>query len=196
MLILVIATVVMTGCATTPETKFYTLISARDGLISADKKTAYFSSVIGLMPVEIPDYIDRPQLVKRRPDGQVLRADFDKWAGSIRTDIERVIAENISAVTGSSQVLRFPWRKSEAVEYRLSIRIERLDGTPGGNVNLSARWMLFGRDGKTLLHTQETGTAEPVYGNTYKDLVHAQSRALLSLSMNISDWLHKTEQNR
>ena len=103
-LLIIIGIAVIAGCASTQTTKFYTLSSAREGLPGTNRSPAHSSLVIGLMPVEIPDYLDRPQLVTRMSDGQVLRADFDKWAGSIRTDIERVIVENISAISGSNQV--------------------------------------------------------------------------------------------
>ncbi len=194
--IFIIGMTIIAGCTSTQATNYYTLSSAREGLISTDTYGTDSSLIIGLMPVEIPDYIDRPQLVTRKADGQVLRSDFNKWAGSIRTDIERVIVENISDLTGSNQVLRFPWSKSVPIQYQISVRIERLDGAPGRDIDLSAYWMILDRYAKNVLHMQETRIVEPVHGSTYKDFVRSQSRALLSLSMAISNVLKEITRER
>src|SRR5664279_3044471 len=93
---LAIFMVLLTGCASSPSSKFYQLNPGQNktsvtGDVSLDQ-----SQVIAIGPVRIPDYLDRPQIVTRSGKNELKLSEFDRWAGSLESDVNRVLVEDIS----------------------------------------------------------------------------------------------------
>jgi uncharacterized lipoprotein YmbA len=83
----------------------------------------------------------------------------------------------------------FPWKGGAPLDYRIEMRVLRLDGSLGGNVFLEASWMVFSGDGKKMLFFKESNLTEATGGKDYNSLVVAQSRALRHLSDEIAEAL-------
>ena len=177
----------LTGCSTSsPPPKYYTLSSL------ASPKTAEFSPsrsgtfVVGIGPVEIPDYLDKPQIVTRTATNELLLSEFNLWGGSLKTDIMRVLTENISSLLVSEQVAVVPWRAHVPGAFRVPVYLVRFDATPDGTVSLKAKWGIVAKDGTTVETIREFSVTKPVKGKEYNDTVSAMSDALADLSKGIA----------
>ena len=53
------------------------------------------NAVIGIGPVTMADYLDQSDLVTRTGDNQLLKAEYDRWAGSFKDDFINILAEDI-----------------------------------------------------------------------------------------------------
>lgn len=77
--------------------------------LRATSEAAGKEETIGVGPVSIPDSLDRSQIATLSGGNEVIIAEFDRWSGSCRDEIARVMTENLSAllpiVTGSLQCL-------------------------------------------------------------------------------------------
>ncbi|GAB6190600.1 PqiC family protein [Desulfocastanea catecholica] len=62
------------------------------------------------MPVEIPDYLNRPEIMTRKGRNTVELAEFNRWAGSFKESITAVLAENLGLLLGSDLVYVPPLR--------------------------------------------------------------------------------------
>lgn len=70
------------GCASKPA-RFYTLnpvVPASSPGPTWDTALLGPPSNIGIISVELPDYLDRPQIVTRNPNNELKLAEFDRWA--------------------------------------------------------------------------------------------------------------------
>jgi uncharacterized lipoprotein YmbA len=183
-LALVVAAVPMflIGCGTSPTPRFYTLQS-----VTFPEKTDYISFknakvAVGVGPVEIPDYLDQAQIVTRTDQNRLIVAEFDLWGGSLKTDVTRVLVENLSALLAGDGMSIFSWRAHVPNMHKLPVSLIRFDAAPGGKVSLKARWAVVGKDNINLGTMREAAIVKPVKGGQYSDVVAAMSEALEELS--------------
>src|SRR5476651_2063711 len=79
------------GCSDKP-TRLYVLTAdvANPGAASAQ------GIPIGVGPVTLPKYLDRPQVVTRTASNSLNQADLDQWGGNLADNITRVLATNLA----------------------------------------------------------------------------------------------------
>ena len=179
--------VVLSGCASSPTPRFY-LLSSLEATSSEMKPSAEeqcFS--IGIGPINIPYYLDRPQIVMRGAPIEFKLAEFDRWGEPVKDNLKRVLAKNLSILLCTKTIAFFPWRGGIPIDYRIEMEVLRLDGSLGENVSLEAWWMVFSGDGKKMLASKKSTFTEAVGGQDYKSLVAAHSRALGHLSREIAE---------
>lgn len=174
------------GCARTQPSRFYTLTAISDINTTIPENLSGDGKTIGIGPVEIPSQLDRPQIVTLMGSNQLHLAEFDRWAGTLKENINSVIAENLSALLPDDQVYVFPWRSVKPVQYQVTIRILRFDAVPGETVTLDARWIILEREGRRMLLEQGSQIRIPFTGKGYEDIVSAHSRALKEFSREIA----------
>jgi len=63
---------------------------------------------IGIGPVKIPEYLDRPQMVARPSDSGPQYPEVDKWAESLEKNLTRVLTVNLSVLVPPERVFIYP----------------------------------------------------------------------------------------
>lgn len=137
---------------------------------------------VGLGPVTFPDYLDRPQIVTRTQQNLVQLAEFDRWAGPLASNVSRIMAEDLTFLLRTDNVVQYPWPASFDVTYQVLIDCYRFDGVLGDKALLEVQWSIVGKKGRKVLLLKRSTIAEPTGGASYEALVAAQSRALGKLS--------------
>ncbi|MBI4847236.1 MAG: membrane integrity-associated transporter subunit PqiC [Nitrospirae bacterium] len=193
---LIISITVLTGCAVTKESRFYTLNSISSQAVVQQSVETHERGLIALGPVEIPDVLDRPQIVFYSGSNQLVYSEFDRWAGSLKDDISQVLIKEISERLSSGGVAVVSWRQSVPTTYRIDLQITKFGKTSENEVVLSARWTLSEGKDKKVVYVHESKINEPVDGQGHAAVVTAMSRSLQSLSREIADVVRKisTEQ--
>jgi len=179
--------IVLSGCASTESSRFYTLSHVDAWNIEAPGPVIGSETAIGIGSVMIPDYLDRPNIITRTDRNELQISEFNKWAGALTKDIQRVLAANISAFLSTEHVYIYPWKKSVNIDILVAVNFIQFDGVPGGNITLEAQWTIFGDNGDTELLKRTSAINEKANGKSYRALVEAKSRALAGLSRKISD---------
>jgi uncharacterized lipoprotein YmbA len=189
-LLISVVAVCLSGCVgKSPPPNFYILTSLQEIQKHSQKTDPASTIAIGIGPVTLADYIDQPKIITRTGDNQLVRAEFEQWAGSFKDNVTNVLAENIGLLQATEQVHIYPWRLSLPIDYQIQLDVLRCDGVLGQEVQLVARWSVFqGRD-KKLLVTNRSNIREPVGDMSYASFVAAQSKALERLSREISQAL-------
>jgi uncharacterized lipoprotein YmbA len=143
---------------------------------------------IGIGPVTLPQYLERPQIVTRLSSNEMKLADFDQWAEPLKDNFTRVMAENLSAMLCADAMAIFPWTGSTPVDYQIQVEVIRLDGTLGGEVVMTARWAIMGEDSRKLLYTTTSSYRAPVAdSDDYTPFVAAQSRLVEKFSQDVAE---------
>jgi uncharacterized lipoprotein YmbA len=180
------------GCRSTPSpTAFYTLTSVTKMEQGSQSPASKGDLAVGIGPVQIPEYLDRPQIVTRTAPDRLTLSEFNRWGGSLRQDFPRVVAENVAALLGTDRVLAYPWGDRLDPGYRVALDVQRFDGELGGAVVLKVTWIVTGREGKAPIAVRNSMIEESVSGKDYDALVAAQSRAVAVLSREIADEVRK-----
>jgi len=116
------------GCASSQSSKFY-MLESMSRTTAAEGSTPLRQNIsVGLGPVTIPDYLDRPQIVTRTNQHSVLLAEFDRWAEPLSGNISRTLAENLSSLLQTDTVVLYPWPGSVDIAYQVLVDVFRFDG--------------------------------------------------------------------
>jgi uncharacterized lipoprotein YmbA len=174
------AAVAVGGCTNiggpTPPSRFYLL----EPLAPASAATG--GPAIGVGPIKVAEYLDRPQIVTRNSSHGIDLAEYDRWGEPVGESISRVVAMNLGRLLGSERVMRHVWREAD-LDARVAIDVRRLDGPPGGPLVLEAHWRVR-REGGVI--ERVTHVEEPLADTGFDALAAAGSRALLTLSKEIA----------
>ena len=141
---------------------------------------------VGVGPVTLPTYLDRPQLVTRAGGNRMVLADFDSWVEPMPGMFARVLGENLALLLGTDDVLMLPQRRDVALDRQVEVDVTRFDVDDAGNAVLDARWWVFGRDGEKLLRSGRSTITEPSQVGDYTAAAAALSRALGAMSQEIA----------
>jgi uncharacterized lipoprotein YmbA len=174
------------GCGGTEKSRFYALdYLARAKSGSPDSGSAEVS--IGIGPVHLPEYLNRPQIVTRTSKYRLDIAEFDRWAAPLDAAFSRVLAENLSILLSTDRVYIYPWETSRRLDYQVIIEIIQLDGTIPGDADLVVRWSLLKEGKETEITLRKFLSEKPIAGQGYPGLVSAMSLSISDLSRKIAD---------
>ncbi len=178
------------GCGTSQPAHFYLLRAMSPDSDAGLSETKASSLSLGLGPISLPKYLDRPQIVTRISSHEIDLAEFHKWGAPLKDNLVSVLHENLSKLLSTNRIVEYPWNRSHLPDYQLSLEVMQFDGTKNQEVSLSVRWRLAGDDGKRVLQEKTSQFSEIIQGSDYEDLVEAMSRMLALLSREIADALN------
>jgi len=142
---------------------------------------------VSLEPVEIPQYLNRPQIVTHM-DGAVYHVDeFNQWLEPLGDNLTRVIGENLSEMLGADGIDILTAGQAMRTDLRIAVQILRLDGHRGRQAVMAARWSIFDRTEGSLVLTRRSFNEEPVGDDSFHSFVTAQNRMVELLSREIAD---------
>jgi len=175
---------VLSGCLGSPPTQLYLVPPLTSPDPAPPASAGQRDLTLGVGPVTVPPYLDRPQLVTRTSRAKLVLADLDQWAAPLHDTIARVLAENLSLLIPTERVVLAPWSRTIDPEYQVTVEVLQFDRSPGGEVVLAARWSLLDRDGKArVLRTSRLSQAAG--GTDYEAAVMAMGRTLETLARDI-----------
>lgn len=163
------------SCTTSPPARFYVLGLEASGEVSERKGRCV---VLGLGPIEVPAYLDRPEIVTRVDSHEVRPLDFHRWGEPLAQGISRVLADAISRVMCVERVEYYPWRVYLSVDLQVALRIKRFEATPGTSVHLVFEWTIYGSDPKRALKSGTWEMEEVINQEDIPGTVRCQSRLL------------------
>ena len=174
------------ACANTQPTHFY-LMRALDPVSRASLEIESSSLSLGLGPISLAKYLDRPQIITRQSVHEIHLAEFHKWGAPLKEHVSHILEENLIHLLGTDGVVRYPWKRSTLPDYQLSLAIIQFDGIQREEAVLRVRWILAKDDGRIVLQKKTSEFSEVIQGSAYEDVVEAMSRVLVSLSREIAD---------
>lgn len=185
--ILMIVAIFLAGCLGRSQSpRFYALSPIQEDQTISKRKNPAQNAVIGIGPVKLADYLDQSELITRTSDNQLVKAEYDRWVGSVKDNFINVLADNIGLLLPTERIYLYPWRTSVPLDYQVVVEVVRFDGRLGDAAWLVARWSIFGGPEKKLLKMNRFNLRQPVTGADYAALVAAQSQTLGQLSQEIA----------
>jgi len=183
---LLIALMFVAGCSVSPPARFYTLNPLNNTDTGRNNAYHEYDDVVAIGPVIIPDYLDRPQIVARAGRNELTLAEFDRWAGSLKEDVTRVLLDNLATFLREKQVSVFTWKRAIPSDYRVTVNLSMFDIYPDNYVILKASWVIFDSDGRTVVTMKDSSYKAFIDGKGYDAAVAAMSRVLVVLSRDMA----------
>ena len=142
----------LAGCVSlkrTPEARFFVLRPIAEAPPATDTPAA--AGLVGLLPVVLPGYIDRPQLVSWVAPGELRIDEYVRWAEPLDAGVARTLAANLQVLLPESRVIRSPWPSAARVRCRVRVELQRFGPQTSGEVRLEGRFALLPPDGERPL---------------------------------------------
>lgn len=178
----------LAACGSTPTERFYTLNAP---LMEQHPNTpAAYSVALGV--VELPEMVDRPQLVVRTSANRVAVLEHQRWAESLKSAIPRVLAASLGAQLGGIPVAVRGDAAARQPKYRIAVNIVQLESELDRAVTLDATWSIRSASG-TVLPSGKLHVREATQGSGYEALVAAHERVLVRLSADLAQGIQSAE---
>jgi len=175
---ILLAVLLVAGCAQSNKS-FYVLTA--NGPAPSGGGTA-----IGVGPVTLAEYIDRPNLVVQQGSNQLAVSEDNRWAGDLSASIARVTAANLGREMKTGNVRTYPWQSDEEIDYQVTLDIRQLHSEVDGYAVIEAGWRAYSLPDRRLKASRTFVDREPLAADGYAAMVAAQSRLLARLAENIA----------
>ncbi len=168
------------GCSRSSEIAYYQLstMNRETGDRAADTTANTVQSpVIGVGPVRLPEYLERPQIMTRFGANRLQHADGHRWAEPLADNMTWVLKENLALLLGNNRLESYPWPRSLTVDRQLIIDIIHFEGD-GNKAQLVAVWTIRNGQGELLSPSTRSIFQVPYSSLDYAGLTGALSETL------------------
>ena len=164
------------ACATPSAAMRYYLLTPVDASGVPDDRLGDRTVIVG--PLQLPGYLDRPQLMVRLPDGELALRELDRWAEPLDAVLVRTLADNLVRRTGSQRIVTFPTAGRVAADQRIIGRVIRFEADATGLAVLRVQWSINDDGGRPLLPVRIGEYRSQAAGDGSAALVAALSEVL------------------
>jgi len=180
-LTLVFVALLFAGCAQTAQN--YYVLTASGSAPSGG------GVGIGVGPVTLAEYIDRPNLVIQQGPNQMAVSEDHRWAGDLGTSIARVTATNLGRELKTGNVRTYPWQGDGEIGDQVTLDIRQFHSDSEGYAVIEVGWRVYSLPSRTLKASNTFVDREPLAADGYPSMVAAQSRLLSRLGKSIASAL-------
>jgi uncharacterized lipoprotein YmbA len=137
--------------------------------------------LVGVGPVTVPEFVDRPQLVLREGEYRVNILEQERWAEPLKISLGRLFAGELTGRVADRRFISAPPAALGAPQARLAITVTRIDITRAG-VDMAAHWVYRTADSARPPREGDGAVHEDARGPAYEDCVGATRRAAAALA--------------
>lgn len=100
------------------------------------------SLAVEILDLHVPQYLDRFHIATRRGENRLVFSDQHQWGESLRKNLIRTLARNLSQQLNTVDVSTPLSRSSSRADVRVQVHIDQFELDTDGLVKLSARWQI------------------------------------------------------
>ena len=168
-----------TGACSSPPPKVYTLTMMPGAPVGGRPDTA------SVALVDIPKYLDRPQIVRRSGTVELGVDEFERWGEPLANMVQRVLADDLAARLPAESVVTTSRTLSGDEAMTIELALSRFDPDADGTVVLEAQWRVRRKAGGRAKTETARITRRPADDSTAAE-VRAMSDALAELADRIA----------
>ena len=185
---------ILSGCSTiNPKTSYYQLSAPPITSIPTANKD--MRVMVG--PVSLPAMIDQPELVVQDGANTVQLYPYQRWAGSLKNDVERVVSSNLTQELSTPHVWSYSQSLQTQFNYQVFLDVQSLESKLGREVVLDVIWTIKPTNRKDEASSKKnvvkaatingrSRVTEKVSNEGFEALVEAQSKAFYKVSLDIA----------
>ena len=181
--------VALAGCGASTPLRYHALATGA----SSPAPSGGAQVLVEVLPVAVPERVNREEVVLTTIGGALDLRAGDRWAAPLADEMRQVVDEALWRRSRAADVYAAPPPPGAAgalPQYRLALRLERLDTTPDGQAVAEASWTLR-RLPQGAQAFCRSGAAETVAGTDTAAAVAALSRATRTVAERIADSLER-----
>lgn len=175
----------LAACGSSPPVQLYRL---RTDPPEAAAPPAAGEPIQLLLPVRVPEYLDREAILLPQPGSGLLALGGHRWAESLRDAVPRVLRADLALRLGDGRVWTAPLPPGLKPAQQLRVELLALEAeADAGAVRLQARWTWIDPAGAAPPRAGSARLRVATAGNGIDALVAAHRQALWQLSARITD---------
>jgi uncharacterized protein len=197
------AALVLSGCSMlSPKqdrTRFILLAPSTAGVSNSAHLAAspnLTTTAIGLGPVQLPEYLDRPELVIRTSPNGFELSESSRWAEPLADNFRHVLANDLTNLLGTTNIVQYPWYPETRLDYIVHVEVQRFEADTSHNAQLTAHWDLRTPQSNQALASREAQLSSPVTSLTGDAAAAALSQDVGELAGQIASAIAQAEQRR
>ena len=171
-----------------PTPRFYMLSAINDTQVSK-KINIKPGLIIGVGPVKIPEFLDRPQMVTKDKQGILKFDEFNRWGESLDLGVARLIREDLTVMVPGAKLTLYPWNPSIAVKYQVVVEVVQLDSELDRDMSFVVQWVVIDVQNSKTIIIKRSVFHQPIIPQNYSGLAKTISIACASLSSQITQAL-------
>jgi uncharacterized protein len=191
------ALAIITGCnplAPQPDpTRFYVL-TPMAGPAQSIVDAANSTSMIGLGPVNLPDYLDQQWMVSRSAGNQLYVSSHDQWGEPLRDSFNQVLKQDLALELNQDQIIDYPWYRTTIVDRQITVDlIDFAFNTSTNSAEIRANWsVLNGRTGNLEARGQFVATQNVAPDASAQVRAAALSKLVNDLAQSLAQQVRRT----
>ena len=181
--------IALSGCSSSGSSAIrYYLIEPMPESTRVEHENAELA--IAITNLSLPQYLEKFQIASRREGNQLVFASSHQWAESLRKNLSRVLATNLSRLLGTADVGSPVSRSASRPDVRISVGIANFERGPDGYITVAARWQLSSDSGLTT-HAKTLRSNARVEARDFSGTVRTLNNLFDELSVAIAGTLHE-----
>lgn len=172
----------LSHCGRSPKQNFFVL----NPIQNSAKKIKNQSLRIGLESINLPEYLQKPQIALRQVPNKIIFDEENRWAEQVDKNIARVIQTDLNHLLKHNTVAASPWPGGFNPSHRLHITISRFDVSTNGDSVLLANYQLLDNNGEKTLYSQSVNYRNKLNSLEPNQVVASMNRQLNRLSHQIA----------
>jgi uncharacterized lipoprotein YmbA len=185
-IVVLLLTLAACGAFVSKPTTFYTLTTLEAEEVDTVALGTAKRMTVAVGPVEIVDYLARPEIVVRSSANTLKFAASERWGGSLRNIVNRTLIDNLALLLGPTGYRIVSWETPVPADYRMAFSVSRFERNESGKVILEADWQFFAEGGTRIVALGSSRVVESVNGESYSATVETMGRALAILSRELA----------
>jgi len=187
---ILILTLLLSGCMRSSRPVQFYMLNADSGVADTVRVSAASQGpVIGLGPIRIPEYLNRPQMIVAIADNQYRLSEDHRWAEPLDQNISLALFKALPRQLGTDRIVRFPWSQRQVIDYQVGIDILEFNVDANGQSRLIAQWFVKRKDKPTI--DKRSVYQSPASTTDHAVMVKAQSQCLTKLGQEIAGTLRQ-----
>ena len=185
---IVVITLLLSGCMRDSKPVQFYMLNADTGVPGITRVPASANEIlIGLGPIRIPEYLNRPQMIVAITDNQYQLSEDHRWAERLDQNISLALFKALPRQLGTDRIVRYPWPRSQVIDYQVGIDILEFNVDASGQSRLIAQWFVKRKDKPTI--DKRSVYLFPASTTDHALMVKAQSQCLSKLGQEIAETL-------
>lgn len=169
------------GCASAPPVNYYVLSAGAAPAAAPDAAAVR----VALSLADIPELVDRPQLVVRVAPNRVEISDLHHWGEPLRQGVPRVLAANLERHLGSRYTVSPGRQPGLPADIGVAVDIRMFEAAEDGEATVHAAWSV--QRGKGPARAGQSLIRERLSESGRAAIPAAFSRALDRLARELAD---------
>lgn len=171
----------LTACISSTPVRYYALQDGSD-IVGAMSAMPSEEQRIGVGPIVLTKVLNRPQLVHRRSQSELVFEESHQWAGRLQEEVSQLLVQQLQALHPQHWIYPYPADARPIPAWQWSADIQQLDGQLGGVVRLQANCRLLHKTKREPLFQRQVTLSQATQGGSMADYVDAQRLLLRALA--------------